>query len=469
MTPRASISWRPSWADPSAFQPFHIGSLLSCEQPCPQGWKDLELGLRRAAFRLREMSIREIVAAIDAVAQLWCDRDWPLRVQARERAAQATGFSEQAVDRSFDVELRNYRADSLWRTLNRELGDPRVLDGFRGNQPLDGLAHAIGPEITGAIFTGNVPGLPALSIVRALLVKSAVIAKVASGEPTFAALFAQSLHAADARLGDAIVVTYWDREDTASRDALFACVDALIAYGGEDACAAIRAALPPGLRYVEHGHKFSAGIVSEPYVNEHGLDKVAERIAADVSLFNQQACIAPQAYLIVGSEELSRDLGRGVAHALAQYAEGCPLGTLDLQDAASLQLRRADAAWRASTSPESEVWVGESLDWTVSLSSTLGAEGGGNRFLRLVSTPTIQSALDVLRPIGPHLQNVGLGVAEPELTTVALELARLGACRISAPGRMAEPSLMWKHDGHSCVAELVRWCDIEMYAEPADR
>ena len=46
----------------------------------------------------------------------------------------------------------------------------------QGLRSIGGKTIAVGPRITLAIFSGNVPGLPALSIVRALLVKSAVIA-----------------------------------------------------------------------------------------------------------------------------------------------------------------------------------------------------------------------------------------------------------------------------------------------------
>ncbi len=464
MTERNSISWMPSWVDTSGFRSFDIGDSLSCLQPTSDDWPVLARGLRRASSQLKELSIREIIAAIDRVAARWCDRSWETRQRARDLAARATGFSLEAIERSFDVELRNYRADSLWRTLHRELGDPRVLDGFRANEHLDGFGHAIGPDITATIFTGNVPGLPALSIVRALLVKSAVVAKVASGEPSFAAQFARSLYEEEPRLGDAVVVTYWARSDQASLQGVLGIAEALIAYGGEDACAAIRAVLPDGIRYIEHGHKFSAGLITRDYLLQHGIDKVADQIAIDVSIFNQHACIAPQAYLVVGDPELTRELGRSLARALDAYADACPVGDLALADAASLQLRRADAAWQAATDEACDLWTSARLDWSIALASEISGEGGGNRYLRLVSVPTLDAGIDALRPFGRYLQNVGLGVPREDHERAALELARIGACRISAPGRMAEPSMMWKHDGHSCVADLVRWCDIEMHA-----
>jgi hypothetical protein len=463
------ISWMPPWLHATELERFEIAGAERwlCLRPRKGSWDALEQGLRKAAEVLRGMRLAQIVGAIDRVAEQWCDRGFAVRQQALERVVAATGFSAEAVERSFDVELRNYRADSLWRSLRRELGDPTVLDTFTHDRSLAGRARAIGPGITLAIFTGNVPGLPALSLVRALLVKSAVLAKVASGEPTFAAAFARTLADEDARLSDALAITYWDRDDRATLDAALAHSDAVIAYGGGTAVRAVRQAIPDARRYVEHGHKISVGLVSRGYRQELGDAELARRIAVDVSTFNQHACIAPQSYLVEADAGEAQGLLDRVAEALASYARECPLGELPQQDAAELQLRRAAHAWSAAAEGESgDFRRAPGLDWTVSLGSELASDaGGGNRFLRLVPTASLQEAVERLRPYGEHLQNVALGAQGDELETTAERLALLGASRICEPGRMAEPSLMWRHDGRMCIADLVRWCDVEMHAQ----
>lgn len=466
------ISWMPSWLHATDLERFEIKSADGserwlCLRPRPASWSALEQGLRKAAEVLRGMPIASIVNSLDRVSARWCERRFEARVQALERVVAATGFSAEAVERSFDVELRNYRADSLWRTLRREFGDPRVLDEFVHNSDLAGRARAIGPHIALTIFTGNVPGLPALSIVRALLVKSAVLAKVASGEPTFAAAFARTLADEDARLSDALAITYWDRDDRATLDLALAHSDAVIAYGGEAAVRAVRQAIPDGRRFVEHGHKISVGLVSRAYRAQLGDPELARRIAVDVSTFNQHACIAPQSYLVEADADEAPGFVAEVSDALARYARECPLGELPQQDAAELQLRRAAHAWSAAV--EGGVAGFRSapgLDWTVSLRRELASDaGGGNRFLTVVPVASLQEALERLRPHGEHLQNVALGALGDELEATAERLALLGASRICEPGRMAEPSLMWRHDGRMCIADLVRWCDVEMHAQ----
>lgn len=466
------ISWMPGWVPSSAIGRFEIAARgddvapWRCARPTVDGWRVLGDGLRKAQRQLRAMTVAEIVGAIDRVAERWGDPRFAPRVRARAEVVASTGFSPEAVDRSFDVELKNYRADSLERALRREFANPAVLDHFQPDADLPGSTFAIGPRITLAILTGNVPALPALSLVRALLVKSAVIAKVASGEPTFASLFVQTLAEVEPRFGDAIAITYWDRDDEASLEGALGEADAVIAYGSDTACAAIRAHVGGHQRYMEHGHKLSVEVVSRSYLQELGPAEVARRVAEDVSTFNQHACIAPQAVLVEGNATEVRSFGAELASAMDAYAKRCPLGTLDEGEAASLQLRRMSDAWTAASQPEADLWTAPGLDWTVTLGSSLeGITGAGNRVIRVVAVASMDSAIEVLRPIAKYLQNTGVGASRAELWSFAKELAELGACRVSEPGRMAEPSMMWRHDGALCIAQLVRWCDVEMHRE----
>ncbi len=439
-----------------------------CERPRPGQWAAAAQRLRQAGERLRRIPIAEIVSAIDRVASRWCDPSWPVRQAVRDRVAAVNGFSRAAVDRSFDLELRNYRADSLWRTLRRELGDPQVLDAPRPDAELPGATMAIGPDLVLAVFTGNVPGLPALSIVRSLLVKAPVVAKVASGEPTFAAAFAKSLYEERPELGEALLVTYWGREERDLLAELAREVDVVVAYGGRDAIRSLREALPATIKTIEHGHKLSFGYLSKAYVDRRGIAEIGRAVAADVAAFNQHACIAPQTYFVEGTIDEARTVAGAVASALARDAVTCPLGDLRTGDAAHLRLARVHAEWRTAASEARDVWHDDALEWTVVVDDALTLpDGMGNRFLRVVPVDGLESLLAQLRPLRAYLQNVGLGCTEDDLGEATRALAMLGASRVCEPGRMPEPSMMWKHDGMACVASLVRFCDVEMHAGSA--
>jgi len=472
MSESRCVSWLPSWLDAEALERIAISGddgvpvQYYALRPKTGEWRSLGDGLRAAHIALRALPIAQIVEAIDKACSRWADREFPHRVRARQDIVAATGFSPEAVDRSLEVELGNYRAETLNRVLRRELGDPGVVEGFRADAELGGHTLAIGPRLTTVICSGNVPGLPGLSIVRALLVKSTVILKVASGEPTFAAHFLRSLAEVNSVLSDSVVATYWPGDDqSALRDAVEQA-DAVIAYGGDAACAAIRAHVSPHQRYIEHGHKVSVGVITQAYLRKFGLREVARRVAEDVSMFNQHACIAPQAYLVERGEPGPHEVAEAFAHALAEYATACPLGSLPPADAADLQMRRAGAAWTAANSREGGFWRAAGLDWTVSLApDVLSVQGTGNRMLGVVPIAGPESVVSELSPIASQLQNVGLGAVGDEFWALASELGRLGACRLSEPGQMANPSVIWRHDGMPCLSLLLRWCDIEMHQE----
>lgn len=467
------ISWMPPELSPAALASVTVEAegqpRWSCQVPTEAGWDELGRRLRAGQEQLAKIPVAEIVGILDRCVQKWCDRSFAPRQAARDAAVEATGFSAEAVERSFDVELRNYRTPSLLATLRRELGAEQVLDGFVHSAELSGATMAVGPGVVLAVLTGNVPALPALPIVRSLLVKSAVVAKVASGEPTFASRFVQTLVDEDPRLANALAVTYWGRDDEATVAAALAQADAVIAYGGQEACAAIRARIAPHQKYIEHGHKLSVCLLSASYVEAMGLTEVARRLAVDASMFNQHACIAPQAVVVEGDAAKATAVGEALAEAMQAYAEACPLGEMDLADRAAQQVFAASQAWLSVTTDEHELWSSPSFEWTVSVAPELTPRHWlGHRTMQVVPVADLEGAMDWVAPLGPFLQNVGLGVSGEMLRRLGQRLARAGACRICSPGRMAEPSMMWKHDGMSCVAELVRWCDVEMHDALSD-
>ncbi|MBB5953575.1 acyl-CoA reductase-like NAD-dependent aldehyde dehydrogenase [Saccharothrix tamanrassetensis] len=450
-----SVSWIPQWCD-TATESFTLSSgAHEWRGLRPTDWTGTGEGLRRAHGRLRELPVRRIVAAIDVAAERWAKRDFPERRAAVDAATRVTGMSSETVDRALDAEVGTLRTASLIAALERELGDPEVLDGFRGD------TMAIGPRTVLAVFSGNVPGLPARSLVRALMVKSSVIAKIPAKEPGFTAAFLRTLHDVEPRLADAVVATYWDRDDDATMSAALEQADAVIAYGSDQACAAIRAKVAPHQVYEEHGHKLSFGVISDAYFRLHGPAEVARRIAADCSDFDQHACLSPQVYLVVA--EHARAVAEHVADAMRRAAADCPPGTPGNHDATVLQHRRLVAEWRAASSVGSEVWAAPGgLEWTVVLDDVLlPLSGAGNRVSRIVAVPDLDAAVDAMRPYAEHLQNVGLGAVGDEFWRVAGELARVGVSRVAEPGAMSRASMQWRHDGQPRIAGLVRWCDVD--------
>ncbi|MFC1642478.1 acyl-CoA reductase [Myxococcota bacterium] len=473
-----TISWMPPWVEHAWTRLVEVRPVAdplyrlpgpaphwSCRQPTTAGWGEITQGLQKAGERLRALPIRDIVESLGAVGERFRPRSSPDRQLAVEAMCATTGLSAETVHRSLDIEMDSCRPSELWAALERDLGDPLVLDGYRGNAQLRGCTRAIGPRLVAVVATGNVPGLAWLPIARALLAKAPVVLKVARGEPEFASLFVERLHRLAPVLAEAVVATYWEPGDSGAFNGAFERADCVVVYGGEKAVEAIRRYLRPTQRVMVHGHKFSGGVLTRAYLAREGAERVAELFASDIGAFDQHACIAPKVLVVEGECSEVDAFAEVLQAALAQYAADCLPGRMCPQDAASLSARRLTARWKEAAGT-GRVWHGSELGWTVERSFELPPlDCGGDRYIVLVPAPNPLACVERLRERSAHLQNVVVGAVPEEMPMLAEEAALLGACRVCPPGSGASPSMIWRHDGRACLAEFIRWCDVEGWAD----
>jgi hypothetical protein len=69
--------------------------------------------------------------------------------------------------------------------------------------------------------------------------------------------------------------------------------------------------------------------------------------------------------------------------------------------------------------------------------------------------------LSTIKPLSPFLQNAAVAIGDEREKEFISRLGELGITRITSPGKMPLPSMMWHHDGISPLASLLRWCDVE--------
>src|SRR3954470_372325 len=255
-----------------------------------------EIMERTAAARdvyLATLPIERVVASVDRAVSRWLDPYSRWRRLAERALPAITGYSEPMVRKGLPGYLATFRAENLWRLLELELGDPRFLDGFQPRGRLGGRSRAYGPRLTTHVFAGNVPGLPAQSLVAALLAKAACLGKTASEEPLFPSLFAASLAEVDPRLAACLAVTWWPGGTETLETVAFGQADAVIAYGSEATIASIRARVAPGTRFVAYNHKLSFGVIGREALASECLVETAARAAYDVAKYDQQGCLSP--------------------------------------------------------------------------------------------------------------------------------------------------------------------------------
>jgi hypothetical protein len=409
--------------------------------------------------------IAEIIEVIDRVIQLWLEPQYPYRQQAEAFLPIITHYSAPMVRHGLDTLLQAFRKDALWRLLQAEFGDPHVLDTFRPRPPAGGYTRAYGPRLITHVFSGNVPALPAWSLICALLVKSASLGKSASEEPIFAALFARSLWDICPEIGSCLAVGWWKGGDVALEAAAFASPEAVIAYGSEATTRDIQRRVPPQTRFLAYSHKLSFGVIGrETLSSAEQATQTARQAAYGVSVFDQQGCVSPHLLYVecggaVSPKEFAALLAQGMAEVHAEW----PRGTLPLEDSTAIRHLRGAYECRQLDDDEVVLFCSEpGTAWTVIYEDTpMFTPSCLNRTVRVHPVDDMTDVAARLEPVRAYLQTAGVALSPPRRQALAETLGRLGVTRVSALDRMPWPRLTWHHDGRCNLLDLVHWTDIE--------
>ncbi len=413
---------------------------------------------------LAQLPVDEIVEILDRTVGLWLEDGSPWLEAASRRIAAITAYNERMVRVGITRLLEGCRRDGLLALLEWELGDPRVLDGFRPRAGSRGSHRAVGPAVATHIFSGNVPGLPAVSLIHGLLVKSANLGKPASEEPVFPALFARSLAAVDSRLAASVAILPWAGGDSAIEAAAFAASEAVIAFGSDAAIESIRARVPSGVRFVGHGHRVSLAVVGREVLDPVMAGSLAEQVAYAVSLFDQQGCVSPHVvYVERGGAIPPEGFAEMLAEAMAGFEEAMSRGPLAIEEASAIQQARTEAELRELREEPVRLFASPGgTAWTVIYEDDPGfVPSCLNRVVRVKALTDLGEVPGLLRPLGRHLQTVGAAMSRERRDRLAEALTPLGVCRVCSIGQMPHPPLAWHHDGGFSLLPLLRWTAVE--------
>ncbi len=433
----------------------------------------LVASLRGAAAGLAAIPAAELVEILGAGGEALIgdlDGDAVRLVAANAR------MSPAMVAEIVDGMAASWNGDALRRLVEAEFADPRVLDGFvaEGGRAV----RAAGPGLALHLGAGAVPGVTVTAMIRALLVKSAVLAKPGAGDVVLARRFARTLQRIDARVGAAVAVQYWpgggEGWEGWERE-LFRAVDQIVVYGSDATIEAVRARAPASTRLVEHAHRVGVAVVDP----RGALDSASQAARAAV-LFDQRGCVSTQLVFVLGDGRRVRRWCAALAGELAALEEALPPGGVDPAALSSLhqlrgrlRMKRAasadagadgtDAAGRGAAGADAdaiELWHAEASRWTVVLAPASAFEPVGERTVWVVAAPNLNTCLQALAPLAPVLQSVGLVGIDEDRDGFAAALSGLGVTRLVPLLRVPYPEADWMHDGNRPLGELVRWCEL---------
>jgi hypothetical protein len=420
---------------------------------------------------LMGVSVARVIAAIDSAARRLLDPAEPARGEALAGLTAISGFSPAMAVQLLERSTHDWLQPALEQLIEVELGGAAAVESFVDRAP--GIrSRAVAPPLGFHVFSGNVPGVSVTSMVRALLVRSAVFGKSAAGEPVLAPLFARLVGQADPIVGACLAVTYWPGGDESREAAVLDHARLVVHYGGADAIASLRGRAGPQVRIVEHGPRISfaiigpAALTSEPGVAIESVADVADAaadLARAVALFDQQGCVSPQIAFVVGSEESASAFAARVAGQLQRIHAILPRGRLERAEAAAIRQARTRAEFDAIAGGGTRLWEGRDLAYTVIFSTGPGFDGSClNRTLLVRNVADTDDVIECARPYAHFLQTVGIaGFTAQERADLAARMAEIGVSRTTAIAAMPWPPAAWHHDGRGPLNELVRWVDLE--------
>jgi hypothetical protein len=422
-----------------------------------------------SALHLRPLPVSRVVGIIDAAIARLLDPADPYRSEAERLLPAVTGYDPEMVRLALTGYLQSFRAPQLHRFLAEDFANPKVLDEF---QPAvkGGAVRAFGPDLLVHSWAGNVPALPLWSLVCGLLVKGGNLGKLPSAEPVFATLFARLLAEIHPPLRECLAIAWWKGGDADSARAVFDEADTVLAYGGNDTLAQVRAQVPVTARFLGYGHKLGFGLVARAALDAQRAPATARLAAHDVVRYEQQGCYSPhQFYVERGGRVAPREFALYLAAELHNLQQRLPRRALALEEAAAVAGWRQDAELRG-LAPEGAELIGDAnAAWSVAYSEQprpLSPTAGG-RSIVVCAVDALDQVVPLVAPHARFLQTAGIAAEPRELYRLGALLGAAGVTRITALGSMTSPEAGWHHDGRFNLLDLVRMVEIEQGAERA--
>ena len=426
--------------------------------------------VKTAADRhLKPLPVSQVIAILDAAIARLLDPHDPFRAEAQRLLPVVSGYDAEMVRLALTGFLQSFRAPQLHRFVAEDFANPKVLDEF---QPAakGGFVRAFGPGLLVHSWAGNVPALPLWSLACGLLVKAGNLGKLPSAEPVFASLIARLLAEVHPPLAGCLAIAWWKGGDTASADAVFAEADTVLAYGGNEAIAQVRAQVPVTARFLGYGHKLGFGLVARTALDAQRAPATARLAAHDVARYEQQGCYSPHLFYVQrGGRVDPRGFAQYLAAELAALQHRHPRRALALEDAAAVAGWRQSAELQALAREGCELLAAPDAAWAVAYSEAPRplAPTAGGRCIQVCAVDDLAEVPPLVAPHARFLQTAGIACAPRELFALAEALGRAGVTRIAALGAMTTPEAGWHHDGGFNLADLVRIVEVEQSAERA--
>lgn len=234
----------------------------------------------------------------------------PYMAECLERTARTNPLPKAILENQYKRAMGFATRDALEFQVKTHLGDPAFLDGWveridpRGQRA---RIRAFPPRLV-HIVAGNSPSGAMTTLCQGALVKAVNVIKMPSSDPFTVVGILRTMADIDREhpVVKAFTAVYWRGGDEAIERPLFRpqYFDRIVGWGGGDAINNLIKYLGPGLQLISFDPKASISMIgAEALESEETMERVAELAAADITVFNQEACIASRYVFAEGPRE----------------------------------------------------------------------------------------------------------------------------------------------------------------------
>ena len=399
---------------------------------------------------IHELKLNDIVAFFCEVAKLWKNPDYECRKLAEKYGPMITGQSPQMYFHNIGImfsliSLKVYSQDIVDSELimGKTIIDEWVPchNAYIHAEPLGKLLH---------IVSGNVPVAGIYSIFRGALTKNANTIKISSKDLLTSLLFIKSFYDIDPNhpITKSTSAIYWGRNEENLINHFCAHSNGICIWGGKDTIGTYKPKAPAECEVIEYGPKTGMQLI---IWDENSAPDLPLRVARDICVFDQEACLSPQIIYLQGdAESFISELSKG----LEKYNVYWPKGDNSIDHYIHMNYTIQANAFFGNPSYKDEKlkWliVNMKKDAHLSLEHPLG---------RTVYIYPLDDIKDGLRFVDSGVQTIGV---EPKSLAYELkdELSKRGVRRIANVGCVDFPRPGIVHNSQY-LSRLVRISGIE--------
>jgi hypothetical protein len=401
-----------------------------------------------------DVPVTEIIDfVVEAASRLTLETNEHLQ-ESLEMTVQVSQLPRRVIENIFEMPPWITKEAIRFR-LERTFGSLDVLDGWVENRdPFGNVSRvrAFPPRLV-HMLAGNSPLGALSSIIDGAVVKAVNVYKMPSADPFTAVAVLRTMADIDPRhpVVRSISAVYWRGGDTAVEGVLYRpqYFDKLVAWGGGPAIANAAKYVGPGFQLISFDPKTSIAVVGrEAFASDEAMAVVAELLADDVMIYNQDACVSPRQVFVEAPVD---DVDRFAEAVLDRLGVDRRLGSAigprtpsDIRDAVD------GLRW---LEPDYRVWGSFDGSGLVVRSPEPVDFHPTNKTVNLVP---VASIVDAARWATVATQTVGVFPADrkPEIRDA---MARMGVQRLVRLGHVHGGTMGGPQDGMYPLHRMVNW------------